>query len=145
MNSKRILLIEDDDAHAKLMTIAFNKHCNNCEIIHIKDGLEAVSWLEKAILGDWNNLPRLILLDLNIPGINGLEVLKKIKKDKILRLLPVVILTTSSSNNDIKTCYEEKANSYLIKPIVFNEYSVLMGKIKEYWLDSSMAVNAEYI
>lgn len=145
MTNKKILFIEDDCAHAKLMYISFTKHCSECEIIHLKDGQEAIDWLENAKLGNPEDLPRLILLDLNIPILNGIEVLKKIKKDELLKLLPVVILTTSNSNTDIKTCYEENANSYLVKPIIYNEYSTMMKKIKEYWMDESMPINPEYI
>lgn len=144
-NNRKILFIEDDPAHAKLMSISFAKHCSECEIIHITDGKEAIEWLIKIKEGDWNELPRLILLDLNIPTINGIEVLKKIKNDNILRFLPVVILTTSNSNADIKSCYEGHANSYLVKPIIYNEYSSMMKKIKEYWMDSSMPTNVDYL
>jgi len=145
INNKKILFIEDDLAHAKLMPIALKKHCKDCEIIHIKDGKSAIEWLNERKEGDLGEMPRLVLLDLNIPIMNGIEVLKKIKSDKLLKLLPVVILTTSNSNADIKTCYEENANSYLVKPIIYNEYSNLMGKIKDYWLDASMPIDIEYV
>ena len=145
MNNKKILFIEDNSAHAKLMEIALSKHCKNCEVVHITDGQEAVDWLERTKDESIENLPRLVLLDLNIPTINGIEVLKKIKKDNILKLLPVVILTTSNSNTDIKMCYEENANSYLVKPIIYDEYSKLMEIVKIYWMDSSKPINIEYI
>ena len=144
-NNRKILFIEDDPAHAKLMLISFAKHCSECEIIHITDGQKAIDWLKKIKNKDLNDLPRLILLDLNIPTLNGIEVLKKIKNDDILKFLPVVILTTSNSNSDIKSCYERYANSYLVKPIIYSEYSLMMQKIKEYWMDSSMPINVDFL
>lgn len=145
MDNKKILFIEDNQAHAKLMTIAFKKYCQGCNIVHVKDGKEAIDWLNDIKMKNLKELPRLIILDLNIPMINGIEVLKKIKNDKILKLLPVVVLTTSNSNTDIRICYEENANSYLVKPIIYSEYSKLMKTIKEYWMDSNMPINTEYM
>lgn len=145
MDNKRILFIEDNDSHAKLMKIAFKKTCSGCEIVHVKDGRQALSWLEETKANDLKDLPRLILLDLNIPLINGVEVLKVIKNDDILKLLPVVILTTSNSNTDISNCYRENANSYLVKPIISNEYSSLMEKIKEYWINGNKPACSDYV
>jgi len=145
MDNRKILFIEDDDAHAKLMKIAFSKNCTGCEIVHVKDGKEALAWLEDVKSKDLKDLPRLILLDLNIPIINGVEVLKIIKNDDILKILSVVILTTSNSNTDIKNCYQENANSYLVKPIIYNDYAALMEKIQEYWIHGNMPASADYI
>jgi len=144
MDNRKILFIEDDDAHAKLMKIAFEKNCAGCEIVHVKDGKEALTWLENA-KENLRELPRLILLDLNIPRVNGIEVLKVIKNDEVLKILPVVILTTSNSNTDIRNCYKENANSYLVKPIISNEYAVLMEKIREYWINGNMPASPEYV
>ena len=144
-DSKTILLIEDNDAHAKLTKLAFEAECMGFDLIHILDGKEALKWLEKTKNENIPALPKFILLDLNLPTLNGIEVLKAIKKDSILSLIPIIILTTSTSNNDIKTCYENKANSYIVKPLSYEEYIKISNMLRDYWIFMNKSVDTNYI
>lgn len=144
-NSKTILLIEDNDAHARLTKIAFKAECIGFDLVHILDGQEALNWLEKTKNENLANLPKFILLDLNLPTINGIEVLKAIKQDAILSLIPIITLTTSTSNNDIKTCYENKVNSYIVKPLSYEEYVKIAEMLRDYWILTNRSVDINYL
>ena len=143
--SKRILLVEDSEAHAKLTKIAFSSVCEDYELVHLQDGQQAIDWLSKEKDNDMGNLPRFILLDLNIPTVSGMDVLKNIKNDKILKLIPVIVLTTSSSNSDIKSSYDLSANSYIVKPLVFDDFLKLMETLRYYWIDNNKSVDTQFI
>jgi CheY-like chemotaxis protein len=133
----RILLIEDDPAHAEIAI----RNLENCrmanEIIHLQDGQAALDYLFRQ--GPYSNgeeypLPHIVLLDLRLPKVDGLEVLRCIKSDDTLSSLPVVVLTTSSAEADIAKAYSCRANSYLIKPVDFTSFVELMEIFGYYWL-----------
>ncbi len=145
LNNKKILLIEDNDAHAKLIKIAFKNVCSDFNVIHIKDGEEALNWLSAHAKGSLEDLPKFILLDLNIPSVNGLDVLRELKSNDILKYIPIIILTTSTSNTDIKECYSLSANSYLVKPLAYGDFVDLVETLKEYWINKNTVVNIDYI
>ncbi len=136
-NTVTILLVEDNPDHAELVMRSFAVHQIANKIYQAHDGAEALDYLfQRASYSDPQTSPRpnVILLDLNLPRINGLEVLKKIKDDRQLRNIPVVILTTSEAEQDIAKAYEYHANSYLVKPIDYDKFTKLMDELGVYWL-----------
>lgn len=132
-----ILLVEDNPDHSRLIIKELNQAGRMInKIFPVKDGREALDFLFRQ--GDYKdpaNSPRpgLVLLDLKLPRVDGLEVLKKIKSDKILKVIPVVILTTSSHDEDIVKSYQNGTNSYITKPVRFTEFVKVINEIKLYW------------
>ena len=130
-----ILLIEDnpDDAEITLRALQQNNISNN--ILHLKDGSEALEFLfDSGSLKKKNNKPKVILLDLNMPKVDGIEVLREIKSHVEARSIPVVILTSSCDDPDIETCYQLGANSYIIKPVNFTGFQKVVREIGLYWV-----------
>ncbi|MFQ5978908.1 MAG: response regulator [Candidatus Heimdallarchaeota archaeon] len=132
-----IMLVEDNVDHADLVKLSFKKHRVANKIIHVTEGEEALDYLSHRgafVDSEEHPLPSLILLDLRLPKIDGLEVLGEIKKADNLRQIPVVILTSSEAEKDVAKAYEHHANSYLVKPLDFNKFSTLMDDLGFYWL-----------
>ncbi len=132
-----ILLVEDDPAHAEIVRRNFEKSRIANHLIHVSDGQAALDYL--YLRGPFSNplqapRPGLILLDLRLPKVDGLEVLKTIKADAALDQIPVVILTTSSAESDLARAYDCHANSYLVKPVDFTQFVELMEVLGYYWL-----------
>ena len=126
-----ILLIEDNPVDIDLTLRAF-KYKNLTNPIEIaRDGEEALEWVNKWKKG--SPLPVVIMLDLNLPKVHGLEVLKAIKSNDSLKKIPIVVLTTSSEDVDIKTAYNLGANSYIVKPVDFDKFIEVAGQIELYW------------
>ena len=136
-SSVDILLVEDNPPDAELAIRALKKNNSANHLIWVKDGVEALDFLFcKGKYKDKSpaNLPRVILLDLHLPKLNGIEVLKKIKNNKKTRYIPVVILTSSTSEKDIAGGYESGVNSYVSKPVDFESFSKIIQELGEYWL-----------
>ena len=132
-----ILLIEDNPAHAELIRRNFETHRIANRLIHVTDGEAALDYLfRRGAYADSTRSPRphLILLDLRLPKIDGLEVLKEIKTSQELRSIPVVILTTSEAEQDVACAYQHYVNSYLVKPVDFHQFTELMEELGVYWL-----------
>jgi two-component system, response regulator len=132
-----ILYIEDDPAHAEFTMRYFNKSNIGKRIIHLSDGQQALDYLfNRGEYSDEEKAPRpnLILLDLRLPKVDGLEVLKIIKSDEFLRRIPTVILTTSEAEADISKAYHYYANSYLVKPLDFVKFSNMIESLGLYWV-----------
>jgi two-component system, response regulator len=137
MNEKMILLVEDnpDDEELTLRALKKNKIGNNLAVA--RDGAEALDFLFGTGAysnRDINNLPQVVLLDLNLPKVDGLEVLRRIRKNETTRLLPVVILTSSKEQQDIVKGYALGANSYIRKPVDFNQFVEAIRQLGLYWL-----------
>jgi two-component system response regulator len=134
---KRILLVEDN-ADDELLTIrALKKNNIANEIIVARDGAEAIDFLfttEDGINTEANASLALIILDLNLPKIDGLEVLKRIKGDDNTKLIPIVVLTSSDEQTDMVSSYGLGANSYIRKPVDFNKFIEVAANIGLYWL-----------
>ncbi|MGQ9550036.1 MAG: response regulator [Roseiflexus sp.] len=133
----RVLLVEDNDDHAELIRRTLGTHRQVPQIVHISDGESALDYLYRR--GTWNDpdkspRPHVILLDLRLPRVDGLEVLTSIKQSAELRHIPVIILTSSSANRDVSRAYDAYANSYLVKPLDFEEFRNLMHDVGVYWL-----------
>lgn len=130
-----ILLIEDDAIHVKLIKRALEKGGYGDNITWLGDGEKAIKYLFPDDEGKVPSLPRLILLDVNLPKINGVEVLRRIKEDRVLRIIPVVMLTTSSNRLDMESCLRYCANSYIVKPLDFQNFMNKMKQVAQYWLE----------
>ncbi|MFZ1984248.1 MAG: response regulator [Desulfatitalea sp.] len=132
-----ILLVEDEPAHAEIVMRNFEDcHLAN-RVMHVSDGQAALDYLyrrEAFSSPDQAPRPNLILLDLRLPKIDGLEVLQTIKADADLGRIPVVILTTSSAETDMLKAYDHHANSFLVKPVDFSKFVELMKSLGCYWL-----------
>jgi two-component system response regulator len=132
-----ILLVEDNPQDAELTIRALKKNNLANQLVHVKDGAEALDYLfarGKYDGRDTKNKPRVVLLDLKLPKLNGLEVLRIIKEDETLFTITVVIVTSSSEDPDMKTAYELGANSYVVKPVEFNAFVEAMSRLGLYWL-----------
>ena len=132
-----ILLVEDEEAHAQLTRRAIRKAGNANRIDVVYDGEEALDYLFNG--GKYADkskypCPGLILLDIKLPGIDGIEVLQKIKQHPNLKKIPVIMLTTSDREEDIARSYDYHANSYLTKPVGFKEFEEKIGQIDFYWM-----------
>ena len=125
------MLVEDNPVDLDLTLRAFAARNLTNPIEIARDGEEALAYIEKWKNGD--PVPLVILLDLNLPKVNGLEVLEAIKKHPDFKTIPVVVLTTSSESRDVKTAYELGANSYIIKPIDFDKFIEVAKQIELYW------------
>jgi len=133
----RILLVEDNSDHAELIIRSMEDFAVANKIVHLEDGEQALAYLfGRGIYADRQNypLPHLMLLDLRLPKVCGLEVLKQIKADSVLKALPVVVLTTSDAEVDLLKAYEYHANSYLTKPVDFADFSRMLKDMGFYWL-----------
>jgi CheY-like chemotaxis protein len=126
-----ILLIEDNPMDVDLTMRAFRKRRISNPVEVLRDGEEALEWMSHR--EDGQELPLVILLDLKLPKVSGLEVLAKLKGDAILRRVPVVVLTTSAENQDVKSAYELGVNSYIVKPVSFEKFLEVAGQIELYW------------
>ena len=139
MSSKHlILLVEDNPDDVELTMRALKKNRLATQIIVVRDGVEALDFLfgEGAYSGrNRDVLPDLILLDLKLPKVDGLEVLRRVRAAPQTRLLPVVVLTLSNEEQDIADAYRLGANSYVRKPVDFDQFNQLLQQIGRYWLE----------
>lgn len=131
-----ILLVEDNLADAEMTIRALKKVNLANQLIHVKDGEEALNILfhrgEYAELQ--NSLPKIIMLDIKMPKVDGIEVLRQIKSNEITRKIPVVIMTSSKEEQDIITSYNLGVNSYVVKPVEFEDFARAVSQLGMYWL-----------
>lgn len=130
-----ILLVEDNEGDIILTKDAFDDAKINNKLSVVRDGKEAIDFLTKKAEYQHVNLPDLLLLDINLPKKNGIEVLKFIKENDALKHIPVIMLTTSSSETDINLAYKNFANCYITKPIEVSEFMPLIAKIQDFWVN----------
>ncbi len=132
-----ILLVEDNPNDTELTLRALRKNNLTNTIVHVRDGEEALDYLFAKGKFAGRNVsasPRLMLLDLKLPKVDGLEVLKAVKADPRTALMPVVILTTSKEDSDVMRSYKLGANSYIVKPVDFTKFIDAVKEIGYYWL-----------
>jgi two-component system response regulator len=137
LNAVEILLVEDNPRDAELTIRALKKKNLANNLHHVEDGVEALDYLfgrGKYSGRDINDTPKVVLLDLKLPRINGLEVLSAIKSDERTQSIPVVVVTSSAEDPDVKTAYQLGANSYVLKPVQFDAFIEAMAKVGIYWL-----------
>jgi len=132
-----ILLVEDNSNDAELTIRALRKAKLSNYVIHLENGVEALEFLfgtGKYIKRELNNKPKVILLDLKMPKMGGLEVLAQIKANKLTKEIPVVVLTSSAEHPDVNSAYALGANSYIVKPVEFEAFSKIIADLGFYWL-----------
>ena len=132
-----ILLVEDNPQDVELTIRALKKRNLANRVYVVEDGAEAIDFLfsrGKYEKRDGNHRPKVVLLDVKLPKLNGLEVLRAIKKDESTRAIPVVMVTSSREDPDIKTAYQLGANSYVVKPVDFDAFMEAMSNLGFYWL-----------
>jgi len=133
MTEVQILLVEDNEGDIILTLEAFKQMTVQNTVTVVKDGAEAIEFLQKEGQYAGSALPNLILLDINMPRLSGIEVLDFIKKDVKLKKIPVVMLTTSSSEADITACYEKSANCFITKPLEFGKFLSIIKSLETFW------------
>jgi len=136
-NDVEILLVEDNLQDAELTLRALSKNNLANSVFHVKDGAEALEFLFAT--GTYSsrrieNTPRVVLLDLKLPKVDGLEVLQKIKSDERTRMVPVVVLTSSKQDRDMVESYKLGVNSYIVKPVEFEAFLAAVKQLGFYWL-----------
>jgi CheY-like chemotaxis protein len=131
-----ILLVDDSETDAELAIRSLKKHNLANKLTWVKDGQEALDYLFRQ--GDYtqreDTIPRIIFLDLNMPRVNGFEVLKAIKADERTKRIPVVVMTSSREDQDVLQTYDLGVNSYVVKPLDFNALADVVGHAGYYWL-----------
>lgn len=131
---KSILLIEDDRIDAMTVKRALNELKVTNKLEHAVNGVEGMSYLQDHR----HNTPCIILLDLNMPKMNGLEFLNEVKKDKLFRKIPIVVLTTSSAEPDVHQSFSIGVAGYMVKPVNYRDFIEVMKEIKMYWTISEL-------
>ncbi len=137
LNAVEILLVEDNPRDAELTIRALKKRNLANSLYHVEDGVDALDFLfarGKFTGRDINDAPKVVLLDLKLPRIDGLEVLAALKADERTQSIPVVVVTSSAEDPDVKKAYQLGANSYVIKPVQFDAFLEAMVKVGIYWL-----------
>lgn len=134
MGRKSILLVEDNADDESLTLRVLRKHDLADDVVVVRDGAEALAYFYEASRAGDGHLPRVVLLDLKLPKVDGLRVLKFLRDDAYTRRLPVVVLSSSSEERDIAQSYDLGANSYVRKPVDFEEFSEAMRQLGTYWL-----------
>jgi CheY-like chemotaxis protein len=129
----RFLLVEDDDAHARLIRMAFEQLDAPVELSRVSDGPSALDFLRAGVAGTGEGATDVVLLDLRLPGMGGLDVLNAIKDDPALRLIPVVVLTCSDAPKDREHTMRRHASGYLTKPLHFDELLDLVRQLVRHW------------
>lgn len=132
-----ILLVEDNESDAELTIRALRKKHLANKLVHLKDGAEALDFLFAR--GDYEGRstvanPKVVLLDLKMPKINGMEVLARIRADERTKKIPVVVLTSSREDPDVERCYQLGVNSYIVKPVEFDNFLDAASNLGLYWL-----------
>ena len=134
MNEIHILLVEDNEGDIVLTKETFLDARIKNKVSIVRDGEEAINFLNNKVANEIELLPDLILLDINLPKIDGKEVLHYIKNNDLLKKIPVVILTTSSSETDMKAAYDSDANCFISKPVNFEKLFSVLRLIDDFWI-----------
>lgn len=138
MNPINVLLVEDNPDHAEMTKESLEDGNASLHVHWVKDGQEVIDFLNKKGTFSNSSRPDLILLDINLPKLSGIEVLKKIKEDEQLRLIPVIMLTTSDRREEVLNCYRIGVNSFITKPVKFKEFRDKIKSLKLYWLTTNL-------
>jgi two-component system response regulator len=130
-----ILLVEDSDSDAELITRALRKGSLVNKFVRVRDGVEALEFIfrEGAFANRGGGQPRLVLLDLKMPRLSGIDVLRRLKSDESTRSIPVVVLTSSAEEQDVRESYKLGVNSYLVKPVAFGDFTQVIAQTGLYW------------
>lgn len=132
-----ILLVEDNESDAELVIRALKKNKIHNELVHVPDGAEALDYVfakGKYIDRNIENTPKVIFMDIKMPKVSGLEALDKLKSDDRTKTIPVVMLTSSNEDQDVAKSYLLGANSYIVKPVDFDDFTSAIAQLEKYWL-----------
>ncbi len=135
MSGRSILLVEDNAGDVRLTREALHEADVTARLVAVPDGEAALAYLRKKGIHADAARPDLILLDLNLPKKNGLEVLEEVKGDPELRRTPVIMLTTSSSARDVEACYDRGVNCFVVKPLELDDFTGLIQAINRFWFE----------
>jgi CheY-like chemotaxis protein len=134
-NGIEIVIVEDNPSDAELLMRVFKKHNVANNIVLLKDGAEAMDYFfPQNALARSGTASKIIILDLKLPKINGIEVLRRLKAEETTKNLPVVVLTSSREERDLRDSYNSGVNSYVTKPIKFDEFAKVVSELEMYWL-----------
>ena len=130
-----ILLVEDSSADAEMTIRVLNKRNVTNAVVWVKDGAEALDFIYCKGEYAWrtDSLPKLVLLDIKMPKVNGIEVLRQLKSEEATRFIPIVMLTSSAEDRDLLECYSLGVNSYLVKPVDFGHFAEVISTLGLYW------------
>lgn len=145
MKSKLILVVEDNPDHLELTVLTLEEHGVTAEIAVARDGAEALDYLfgEGRYAGrDTHKQPSVILLDMKLPKLSGLDVLRKVRSNPLTALVPVVMLTSSSERSDMVACYQAGANGFVRKPVDFGAFTEKLNRLQAYWLGVNESIAA---
>ena len=134
VKKKRVILVEDNLADVELVRISIRELENPVELVHVGDGQELLNFLKTAVLSEI----AVIMLDLNMPRVSGIDVLRFMHEDPLLKKVPVVMFTTSNSKTDILKCYELGAKAFVCKPLDIFEFNQSIRSIVEFWTGINM-------
>ena len=137
MKGKLILVVEDNPDHLELTVLTLEEHGVAAEIAVARDGAEALEFLfgQGRYAGrDTHKQPSFILLDMKLPKLSGLDVLRSVRSNPLTALVPVVMLTSSSERSDMEACYRSGANGFVRKPVDFGEFTEKLNRLQAYWL-----------
>jgi two-component system, response regulator len=137
MNEVEVLLVEDSPHDAELTMRALRKHHLANKLFHVKDGAEAIDFVfSQGAYKDRKvgNGPKVVLLDLKLPKVDGIEVLRRMKSDHRTKVIPVVVMTSSREDRDLNECYQLGVNGYVVKPVEFEDFALAVSQLGLYWL-----------
>jgi two-component system, response regulator len=133
-NEVELLLVEDSSHDAELTLRALKKNNFANKVVHVKDGAEALDFIFGSSGSQIEHALKAILLDLKLPRVSGIEVLERLKGDERTKAIPVIVLTSSREDTDLKRCYELGVNSYIVKPVEFESFVKAVAQMGFYWL-----------
>lgn len=145
MSDKLILVVEDNPDHLELTVLTLEEHGVAAEIAVARDGAQALDYLfgRGSHAGrDTQRQPSFILLDMKLPKLSGLDVLRSVRSNPLTALVPVIMLTSSSEQSDIIACYQSGANGFVRKPVDFSEFTKKLDRLQAYWLDVNESIAA---
>ena len=143
MQEKLILVVEDNPDHLELTVLTLREHGVTAEIAVARDGAQALNYLfGQGIQADrdTHRQPAFVLLDMKLPRLSGLDVLRSIRSNPMTALIPVVMLTSSSEQSDMVACYQSGANGFVRKPVDFGEFTEKLNRLQAYWLGANESI-----
>jgi two-component system response regulator len=146
MQEKLILVVEDNPDHLELTVLTLREHGVTAEIAVARDGAQALNYLFGQGIHaerDTQRQPAFVLLDMKLPRLSGLDVLRTIRSNPMTTLIPVVMLTSSSEQSDMVACYQSGANGFVRKPVDFGEFTEKLNRVQAYWLDVNESIASE--
>lgn len=142
--TRRFILIAEDDADDRyLMKTALQETGISEDVVYVENGVELINMLETVNEAGENNYPKLILLDLNMPKMDGREVLKTMKSNEAYRKIPVVVFSTTKNQLDVKRCYDLGANTYIVKPVSYDTLVTTLKEICIYWFNTATLIEVQ--